>query len=320
MHDSKHCCRIELKNSFIQHQPDEGKNRWQLPADLGLCYNEQMELDQGLSINLLHYHPLFPLIEETNCPYSRRVMAITIALNGHSSYRREDSESLRFSQGYTTTATFSPLAGERRFNADEETCQLRVVATERLIRWYLGQAKTELLFAHHSLHPLAFKITTSAALTHARTLAGALRVQSAALSKIKLHIHALSLLDEQFQALLPPSEPPKTTLHPAQVRQIERVRQIMIEHLDQPLTLTYLASQVGIGKNKLRDGMRALYNQTPAALLLDLRMAKAVTLFESGLPVSVVCWQVGYPYANNFTVAFTRYFGQSPKAMFKTKS
>lgn len=320
MHHAQHCCRIKLKDSLIQHQPVEGKIRWQLPADLGLCYHEQMELEQGLSINLLHYHPLFPLIEETTPPYSERVMAITIALNGHSSYQREDSEPLCFLQGYTTTAAFAPLPGERHFNADEDICQLRIVATEQLISRYLEQAKTDQLFAHHSLHPLAFKITTPAALTHARTLAGALRTRLSALSKIELHIHTLSLLDEQFRRLLPPSEPPKTTLSPAQIRQIEKARQMMIEHLDQPLTLTYLASQIGIGKNKLRDGMRELYNQTPAALLLDLRMTKALTLFESGLPVSVVCWQVGYPYANNFTVAFTRYFGQSPKTMFGTKS
>lgn len=91
---------------------------------------------------------------------------------------------------------------------------------------------------------------------------------------------------------------------------------MMDEHLDKPLTLDYLASTVGINKNKLKDGMIYLYNATPTELLLELRMTKALTLLETGLRVSQVAWKVGYKYPNNFTVAFTRYHGKSPKALF----
>ena len=35
--------------------------------------------------------------------------------------------------------------------------------------------------------------------------------------------------------------------------------------------------------------------------------------------VAQAAWQVGYKYPNNFTVAFTRYFGRSPKSIFGKK-
>ena len=100
------------------------------------------------------------------------------------------------------------------------------------------------------------------------------------------------------------------------IERIEQARQTMEERLDKPLTLDYLATIVGINKNKLKDGMIYLYNATPTELLLELRMTKALTLLETGLQVSQVAWRVGYKYANNFTVAFTRYYGKSPKALF----
>jgi len=54
-------------------------------------------------------------------------------------------------------------------------------------------------------------------------------------------------------------------------------------------------------------------------LLLELRMRKAYALLESGQQVAQAGWQVGYKYPNNFSVAFARYFGRSPKAIFGSR-
>ncbi|MNY67242.1 Regulatory protein PchR [compost metagenome] len=62
-----------------------------------------------------------------------------------------------------------------------------------------------------------------------------------------------------------------------------------------------------------------LYGINPTEYLLEIRMRKALALLDSGLQVAQVAWQVGYKYPNNFTVAFTRFYGKSPKAMFSHK-
>jgi len=66
----------------------------------------------------------------------------------------------------------------------------------------------------------------------------------------------------------------------------------------------------------LKVGLRHLYNNSPAGVLLQRRMRKAQALPESGQQVAQAGWQVGYQYPNNFSLAFTRHFGRSPKTIF----
>ena len=100
---------------------------------------------------------------------------------------------------------------------------------------------------------------------------------------------------------------------------MERAHDIMKENLHQPLTIGYLATTVGMSASKLKEGFRQLYNNTPMGVLLEMRMRKAYTFLESGKQVSQVAWSVGYKYPNNFSVAFTKYFGRSPKSIFGSR-
>ncbi|MCU9949128.1 helix-turn-helix domain-containing protein [Pseudomonas sp. PDM13] len=45
-------------------------------------------------------------------------------------------------------------------------------------------------------------------------------------------------------------------------------------------------------------------------------MHKAHLLLESGCQVAQAAWQVGYRHPNNFSAAFTAFFGKSPKTVF----
>ena len=108
-------------------------------------------------------------------------------------------------------------------------------------------------------------------------------------------------------------------LSTSDVQRIERARNLLCEQLDKPLTVDYLATAVGMNEHKLKEGFRYLFDTTPARMLLELRMRKAMTLLEAGQQVAQAAWQVGYKYPNNFTVAFTRYFGRSPKSIFGRK-
>ncbi|ENO90251.1 helix-turn-helix domain-containing protein [Thauera linaloolentis] len=310
------CCRLTLDEPRIRSALGSGKTRLQLPEDIGHCYQDFVELEPGLGLGRLHYIPSVPLIEETNGPHDGHVMVITLGMKGRSCYEGQDATSLEFQKGYTTISSFRAIPGERRYEAGDTVSQLRVVAHESLICKYVGQERTAEILGSRQLSRLAFRASTPAAMTHAKALLSHLLPCQTRLSRLDLHIHTLSLLNEQFSLLAPQHCAPSSPFSPSEIERIEKARQIMDEHLDKPLTLDYLATIVGTNKNKLKDGMIYLYNATPTELLLELRMNKAIALLESGQQVSQVAWQVGYKYANNFTVAFTRYHGKSPKAMF----
>jgi AraC-like DNA-binding protein len=307
---------LSIDEPRIRSRLKDGKVRLQLPDDLGHCYQDFIELEPGLGLNRLHYHPLVPLIEETNGPHEGRVMVVTFGMNGCSRYEGQDATRLEFAKDRTTVTAFRAISGERRYEAGHAVSQLRIIVHEDLIARYAGRERTDRILGSHRLDCLGSRASTPAAMAHARALLGHLRPCQDELSRLDLHIHTLSLLSEQFNLLDPQRRVHALSFSPSEIERIERARQMMGECLDKPITLEYLATAVGINKNKLKDGMVHLYNGTPAELLLNLRMTKALALLEAGYQVAQTAWQVGYKYPNNFTAAFTRYHGKSPKAMF----
>ncbi|MFC3340402.1 helix-turn-helix domain-containing protein [Paracandidimonas soli] len=316
MSTSKSCCRLSVDEPRIHSSLGDGKTRQQLPDDLGHCYQDLLELEPGLRLNRLHYHPRIPLIEETNGQHKGRVMVITLGMKGRSRYVCRDATRLEFQKGHTTITSFCAIPGDRHYEAGHCVSQLRIIVSEALIAKYVGQERASRILGNHQLNCLASRASTPSALAHARALISHLLPGQGQLPRLDMHIHTLSLLSEQFNLLAPQHRACASPFSPSEIERIEQARQMMGEHLDKPLTLEYLATTVGINKNKLKDGMIHLYNGTPARLLLDLRMTKALALLESGYQVAQAAWQVGYQYPNNFTVAFTRYHGKSPKAMF----
>ncbi len=54
---------------------------------------------------------------------------------------------------------------------------------------------------------------------------------------------------------------------------------------------------------------------TPYQMLLDIRMNKAWELLSTGLQVAQTAYAVGYEHPSNFSAAFTRFYGRSPKSI-----
>ena len=316
---NKHYCRLMFDEPRTRSLLHDGRVRITLPDELGECCHDYVELEPGLGVGKLHYRPSVPLIEESHGQHNGRVMVITFGMNGYSRYTGKDSTQLEFEKGHTTISSFQNIAGERCYEADDTISQLRIVAHESLISKYMGEERAAKILGDHPLSHLDFRASTPVTLNHANALLSHLLPCQSNLSRLEMHIHALSLLSEQFNFLMPDHEYASSPFSPSEVERIEKVKRMMIDYLDKPITLDYLASNVGMSKTKLRDGMLYLYNRSPAALLLELRMTKALTLLESGLQVSQVAWQIGYKYANNFTAAFTRYYGKSPRAMFSKR-
>ncbi len=318
---STQTCRITSLVPRTSEKLDNGGKRSHLDLALGHCYSEHLELERGLALGRLHYHPMRPIIEETQTPHGGQVMVMTIGMQGKSGYVGQDASSLVFQAGHTTTTTFGSVSGERRYAAGETVSQLRVVIHESRLSKYVGEQRAAQLLGNGRLHRLDFRATSQAASAHASALMRYMQpAEQRQVSQLDLHIHALSLLAEQCH-LLAPSEPVDTGLFTSlDITRLERARDLMCEQLHSPLTIDYIATTVGMNAHKLKQGFHYLFRTTPMGLLLDLRMRKAYTLLEAGQQVAQAAWQVGYKYPNNFTVAFTRYFGRSPKSIFGKKA
>ncbi len=86
------------------------------------------------------------------------------------------------------------------------------------------------------------------------------------------------------------------------------------EHANPP-TLEHLARRVGINQNKLTQGFRHQFGMTVAQYCQTQRMNEAARLLgDDSLTIYRVAELVGYEFPGNFTAAFKRHFGVSPKS------
>ena len=102
---------------------------------------------------------------------------------------------------------------------------------------------------------------------------------------------------------------------------INEAKNILTKNLDKPISISWLAKEIGINESKLKYGFREVYNNTVFGCLFDYKMEVASKYLldtnKSILEIASIC---GYEYASHFTTAFKRKFGVSPKEFRKKTS
>ncbi|WKD29240.1 AraC family transcriptional regulator [Halomonas sp. KG2] len=272
-------------------------------------------LDDGLSVVLTRYRTKQALVEESRTPHTGAGVIVTFGLQGHSDYRERWGPRIDFGHGHTTVTTFNHSQGERHIPEGETVLQLRLVASSGWLARYLGKRYQAALPASGGIRPLAFQPTSPVSRAHLQALQACLQTGG---SRIQQHIHALSLLGEQLESLLPE---PRPTQHiaSADAERIVQAHEIILSELDRPLTLAYLGARVGLGEQKLKQGFRRMFGATPQHFLHQQRMHHAHALLESGQQVAQAAYAAGYRHPSNFSSAFTRFFGYAPKAIKRRK-
>ncbi len=96
---------------------------------------------------------------------------------------------------------------------------------------------------------------------------------------------------------------------------LQDAKQILDQQYHTPLTIKQLARQIGMSPSSLRNGFRQLFNTTIRQYSIQLRMEKACQLLkETELPLSQICFLVGYNNEGHFADIFKRNYGKSPFA------
>jgi AraC-like DNA-binding protein len=105
----------------------------------------------------------------------------------------------------------------------------------------------------------------------------------------------------------------RQVLRKAEVDLIGRAKDILIENLQNPPTITELARQTGLNEQKLKKGFNLLFDTTINKYLLNERMEHAkVLLAEGSKSIKEIAAFVGFSNHGYFAGKFKEKFGLLP--------
>jgi AraC-like DNA-binding protein len=105
-------------------------------------------------------------------------------------------------------------------------------------------------------------------------------------------------------------------LKPKDIELIHEVREYIHNNLDAPCSIITLAHKVGTNDFKLKKGFKELFGTTVFGYMQQVRMEEARRiLLHTDRSVSDIAETVGYSNISNFTNAFKKHFGCSPRGL-----
>ncbi|MCX7100779.1 MAG: AraC family transcriptional regulator [Methylobacter sp.] len=287
-----------------------------LPEDLGVGSSAIFQLDQDLGYIETRYTPSKDLAVLSRIDYQEPRLVVTLGLKGQSRFSGNSGDELVFSEGYTSITTIQSSIGERQYEAHKSTMQLRFTLNKNWLIRYFGEEKTAKLFSKNGMQLLNYQPISPQAMYAAQQLLNC--NLSTETSRIFMHGQAMSLLAVE---LIPLSEDKRrnlTRLDQKDAAIAKSARDILLREFGNPPSVEDLSKQVGTNQFKLKQLFHHFFSNTPYGLLLEIRMNNAYQLLEATqCQVSVAADLVGYNHASNFSNAFIKYFGISPKAISK---
>ena len=98
------------------------------------------------------------------------------------------------------------------------------------------------------------------------------------------------------------------------VKRIKQAKEIIIERMAEPPTLTELSEEIGLSLKKLKEGFKQIYGDSVYSFLFEHKMEYARKMLETGEHnVNEVGLKVGYSTASHFISAFKKKYGTTPK-------
>ena len=103
-------------------------------------------------------------------------------------------------------------------------------------------------------------------------------------------------------------------------RRIYRARDYIAASIDQPLTLNEMARVACLSPNHFMRTFKQVFHLTPYQYLTSLRLERAMHLLhQTGLPITDICFLVGFESPGYFSWLFHNRVGLSPHAYRKQK-
>lgn len=124
-------------------------------------------------------------------------------------------------------------------------------------------------------------------------------------------IELLALQLDQLQQMSTPSG--SELLKDEDMVRMQLARQLVIENLENPLSIKELAHRVGTNEYSLKKQFKTAFATTIFGYLHDFRMEQArEQLCGNEESIGEIAQRAGYQHATHFTAAFKKYFGYLP--------
>lgn len=132
-------------------------------------------------------------------------------------------------------------------------------------------------------------------------------VEAKALELLVLSLSALHEAEERSDRGFP-------VMGERDIARVEKVRVILDAQFLEPPSINKLAREVGVNEAKLMHLFKHHVGETIFNYTQRLKMERAKELLEtSDISVTEIAFEVGYEYSSNFTTAFRRHFGVTPR-------
>ena len=97
-------------------------------------------------------------------------------------------------------------------------------------------------------------------------------------------------------------------------RRIVQAKLFIDDNYSENIDLANIADEAFFSKFHFIRQFKKIYGKTPHQYLTVVRIEKATQLLRTGIPVSEVCWAVGFESLSSFSGLFRRIVGLTPSA------
>jgi AraC-like DNA-binding protein len=131
-------------------------------------------------------------------------------------------------------------------------------------------------------------------------------------------IELLTLQAQMYEDTARSNQTPSLIVKPGHdTDSIHFAKEYLLQHAAQPPCLSELARIAGINEFKLKQGFKALYNNTVFGYLADHKLTEARDLLAANVAIKDVADRLGYSSVQHFSSAFRKKFGVPPGRMKK---
>jgi AraC family transcriptional activator of pyochelin receptor len=304
--------RWRIANEDMPHDRRPECLEQRFPEQMGSGVSRIFRLDEDMSYIETSCSPSRDAAVLSRIDQDEPRLVVTLGLRGRSQFVGSRGDTVLFDAGYTTITAFSSSLGERRYTAGAQVEQLRFSLGKEWLEKYLGSETSVKVFGKSGIQLLGFRPISPQALHAAQQLAACSVPEE--LRRVFRHGQALRILAEELQPLYDSRGGKAARFYGRDKEIAYAARAILQQEFKNPPSVAALARRVGTNQCKLKHLFHHFFETTPYGLLLDIRMHTAYRLLESThCPVKVAAESVGYHHASNFSLAFAKYFGISPK-------
>lgn len=110
----------------------------------------------------------------------------------------------------------------------------------------------------------------------------------------------------------------KRAINQQEIEKIHHAKEIILQNMDKPPSLSELSKLVGVNNNKLKKNFKQIFGVPVFKYLQTQRLQKAHRLLnEKEITVQEVAWLVGYESIGSFSNAFYKQYGFRPSEVSK---